>query len=309
MTSTDIEPRLVHICDWIGRIRAKIIGFTATKEADMTTASANITDRELAAKHRAMWATGDYPKLAAELVAPLGPVLVEACGIGPGERVLDVAAGTGNAAIPAASTGASVVASDLTPELLEHGKTVADRRGVDLRWQEANAEALPFADSEFDTVLSCIGVMFAPHHQAAADELVRVCRPGGTIGLISWTPEGHIGRLFAAMKPHVAPPPPGVQPPPLWGNEDHVRALLGDRADVVVAERRMLTVNAFTDGAAFRDYFKSVYGPTISAYRAIGDDADRAAALDADIAAVGDRFLCGPSTMEWEYLLLVARKR
>ncbi len=275
----------------------------------MTAASTNVTDSDLAAKHRAMWATGDYAKLAAELVAPLGPVLVEACGIGPGDRVLDVAAGTGNAAIPAASTGASVVASDLTPELLEQGKAIAAQRGVRLDWQEANAEALPFGDNEFDTVMSCIGVMFAPHHQPAADELIRVVRPGGTIGLISWTPQGHIGQLFAAMKPHVPPPPPGVQPPPLWGDEDHVRALFSDRVEMVSKERRTLTVTAFTDGAAFRDYFKSVYGPTISAYRAIGDDADRVAALDADIAAVGDRFLSGPSTMEWEYLLVVARKR
>ena len=137
--------------------------------------NAVIQDRELEAKHRAMWATGDYPKLAADLVAPLGPVLVEACGIGPGDRVLDVAAGTGNAAIPAAATGATVIASDLTPELLEHGEAVAAERGVDLQWQEANAEALPYADNEFDTVLSCIGVMFAPHLQPAADELVRVC--------------------------------------------------------------------------------------------------------------------------------------
>ena len=275
----------------------------------MTAASTNVTDSDLAAKHRAMWATGDYAKLAAELVAPLGPVLVEACGIGPGDRVLDVAAGTGNAAIPAASSGASVVASDLTPELLEQGKAIAAQRGVRLDWQEANAEALPFGDNEFDTVMSCIGVMFAPHHQPAADELIRVVRPGGTIGLISWTPQGHIGQLFAAMKPHVPPPPPGVQPPPLWGDEDHVRALFSDRVEMVSKERRTLTVTAFTDGAAFRDYFKSVYGPTISAYRAIGDDADRVAALDADIAAVGDRFLSGPSTMEWEYLLVVARKR
>jgi SAM-dependent methyltransferase len=271
--------------------------------------NAAIQDRQLEAKHRAMWATGDYPKLAADLVAPLGPVLVEACGIGPGDRVLDVAAGTGNAAIPAAATGATVIASDLTPELLEHGKAVAAERGVDLQWQEANAEALPYADNEFDTVMSCIGVMFAPHHQPAADELVRVCKPGGTIGLISWTPEGHIGQLFAAMKPHVPPPPPGVQPPPLWGSEDHVRDLLGERVDYVLTERRTLPVNHFADGAAFRDYFKSVYGPTISAYRAIGDDAERAAALDAAIAGVGDRFLVGPSKMEWEYLLLVARKR
>ena len=271
--------------------------------------NAVVQDRELEAKHRAMWATGDYPKLAADLVAPLGPALVEACGIGPGDRVLDVAAGTGNAAIPAAATGATVIASDLTPELLEHGKTLAAQRGVDLAWQEANAEALPYADNEFDTVMSCIGVMFAPHHQSAADELVRVTKPGGRIGLISWTPEGHVGQLFAAMKPYVPPPPPGVQPPPLWGSEDHVRALLGERVDYILSERRMLTVNHFADGAAFCDYFKAVYGPTISAYRAIGDDAERAATLDAAIAGVGDKFLSGPSKMEWEYLLLVARKR
>jgi SAM-dependent methyltransferase len=275
----------------------------------MTKASTNVTDRELAARHRAMWATGDYPRLASELVAPLGPVLVEACGIGPGDRVLDVGAGTGNAAIPAATTGASVVASDLTPELLEAGKVIAATQGVELQWREANAEALPFEDGEFDTVVSCIGVMFAPHHQAAADELVRVVRPGGTIGLISWTPQGHIGQLFAAMKPHVPPPPPGVQAPPLWGDENHVRELFADRVELVSAERRTLPVTAFTDGAAFRDYFKAVYGPTISAYRSIGDDADRVAALDADIAAVGDRSLDGGSTMQWEYLLVVARKR
>jgi SAM-dependent methyltransferase len=273
------------------------------------TAAAKVTNPELADKHRAMWASGDYPKLAGELVAPLGPVLVEACHIGPGDRVLDVGAGTGNAAIPAALTGASVVASDLTPELLERGRVEADRRGIDLQWREANAEAMPFADDQFDIVMSCIGVMFAPHHQPAADELVRVCAPGGTIGLINWTPEGLVGQLFTAMKPHVPPPPPGVRPPPLWGDEDHVRTLLGDRVDDLVAERRTLVVSAFADGEAFRDYFKSVYGPTISAYRGIGDDADRLAALDADIAAVGERFLSASSTMEWEYLLVVARKR
>jgi SAM-dependent methyltransferase len=275
----------------------------------MPAATAKVANHELADKHRAMWAAGDYPKLAAELVAPLGPILVEACGVGPGDRVLDVGAGTGNAAIPAALTGASVVASDLTPELLERGKTEAQRRGAGLQWREANAEAMPFADNEFDTVMSCIGVMFAPHHQPAADELVRVCRPGGTIGVLSWTPEGLVGQLFAAMKPHVPASPPGVQPPPLWGDENHVRTLLGDRVDDLVAERRTLVVDAFADGGAFRDYFKSVYGPTISAYRAVGDDADRVAALDAGIAEVGDRFLSAASTMEWEYLLVVARRR
>ena len=267
-----------------------------------------VDQSQVAAKHRAMWASGDYAKLAVELVSPLGPVLVQATGISPGDRVLDVAAGTGNAAIPAAQTGASVVASDLVPELLEQGSRLAAERGVNLEWREANAHELPFGDNEFDVVISSIGVMFAPFHQLAADELVRVCKPGGRIGLISWTPEGHIGKLWAAMKPYAPAPPPGAQPPPLWGQEDHVRALLGDRVTDVVTERRMLTVNQFADGAEFRDYFKTLYGPTISVYRNIEGDPDRVAALDADIAQVGDSVLSGSSTMEWEYLLLTARK-
>jgi ubiquinone/menaquinone biosynthesis C-methylase UbiE len=274
----------------------------------MSNPAATVDQSQIAAKHRAMWASGDYPKLAAELVAPLGPVLVEAAGVGSGDRVLDVAAGTGNAAIPAAQTGASVIASDLCPELLESGRALAAEQGVELEWREGNAHALPFSDNEFDVVMSCIGVMFAPFHQQAADELVRVTKPGGRIGLISWTPEGHIGQLWATMKPYAPPPPPGAQPPPLWGQEEHVRALLGDRVTDVVTERRSLTVDHFPDGAAFRDYFKSTYGPTIAVYRNIEGDADRVAELDAAIAEVGDSVLSGSSTMEWEYLLLTARK-
>ena len=274
----------------------------------MSNPTPTVDVQAVAAKHRAMWASGDYPKLAAELVAPLGPVLVEATGVDPGDRVLDVAAGTGNGAIPAAQTGASVVASDLCPELLERGRALAAEQGVELEWREANAHALPFGDNAFDVVMSCIGVMFAPFHQQAADELVRVTKPGGRIGLINWTPEGHIGQLFATMKPYMPAPPPGAQPPPLWGQEDHVRALLGDRVTDVVTQRRTLTVDHFPDGAAFRDYFKAVYGPTIAAYRNIEGDADRVAELDADIARIGDGFLQGGSAMEWEYLLLTARK-
>jgi SAM-dependent methyltransferase len=274
----------------------------------MSNQTAAVDESQIAAKHRAMWASGDYPKLAAELVAPLGPVLVEATGIGPGDRVLDVASGTGNAAIPAARTGASVVASDLSPELLESGRADAAQQGVELEWREGNAHALPFGDNEFDVVMSCIGVMFAPFHQRAADELVRVAKSGGRIGLISWTPEGHIGQLWAAMKPYAPPPPPGAQPPPLWGQEDHVRELFGDRVTDLVTERRTLPVRHFPDGAAFRDYFKAVYGPTIAVYRNIEADADRVAELDAAIARLGDGVMTGASTMEWEYLLVTARK-
>jgi SAM-dependent methyltransferase len=268
-----------------------------------------VQDPELEARHRALWALGDYRTIADELVAPLGPTLVTAAGVGEGHRVLDVAAGTGNAAIAAAAKGAEVIATDLCPRLLEEGRESATQRGIALEWQEANAEALPFGDGEFDVVMSCIGVMFAPHHGQAADELVRVCRAGGTLGLLSWTPEGFIGKLFATMKPYVAAAPAGVSAPPLWGSEDHVRGLLGDRVDDVVTERRGLPVKRFANGEQFRDYFKGYYGPTIAAYRGIGDDPERAAALDGDIARLGDEALGGSTTMEWEYLLAVATKR
>jgi 2-polyprenyl-3-methyl-5-hydroxy-6-metoxy-1,4-benzoquinol methylase len=148
------------------------------------------TDTELKARHRAMWASGDYPRMVETFLLPIGPRLIEPCGIVAGARVLDVAAGTGNAFLPAAAGGAGVTASDLTPELLAEGRRRAEAQGLDLEWAEADAEHLPFDDGSFDVVMSAIGVMFAPHHQDAADELVRVCRPGGSIGLMSWTPEG-----------------------------------------------------------------------------------------------------------------------
>ena len=139
-------------------------------------------DTELKGRHRTMWASGDYPSMVETFLLPLGPRLVDACGIEPGMKVLDVAAGTGNAAIRAAQRGATVTASDLTPELLDAGRQVAEAEGVELEWREADAENLPFDDESFDVVMSSIGVMFAPHHRAAADELARVCRPGGTTG-------------------------------------------------------------------------------------------------------------------------------
>jgi SAM-dependent methyltransferase len=224
--------------------------------------SSAVSDSELKARHRAMWASGDYPSMVETFLLPLGPILVEACGIGPGMRVLDVAAGTGNASIPAAERGASVVASDLTPELLDAGRERA--RGVELEWVEADAERLPFDDEGFDVVMSCIGAMFAPHHQAVADELVRVCRPGGTIGLANWTPEGMIGALFRTMGPFAPAPPPGAQPPPLWGAEDHLQALFGDRVAFTTLERRVLPVTAFQRPLQWGEHFKELYGPTIA---------------------------------------------
>ena len=267
-------------------------------------------DRALKTKHRAMWAMGNYPSVVTDVVAPLGPILVDAAGTKPGDLVLDVAAGSGNAAIPAARAGARVIASDLTPELLETGQKLAAEAGVQLTWETADAEALPYGDSEFDAVLSCLGVMFAPHHQTSADELIRVCRPRGTIGLLSWTPSGFIGQMFATMRPYAAPPPPGAQPPPLWGSEDHVRELLGDRVEQVRTETRTLRVTHYTSPEAFRDYFKTNYGPTISAYRFIADDHERVAALDHDLTELGQRFGIGTDSylLDWEYLIFIARK-
>ncbi len=264
----------------------------------------------LKTKHRAMWALGDYPSVATEVIPELGRVLVEAAGIAPGMHVLDVAAGSGNAAIPAALAGATVVATDLTPELLDVGRAAAARAGAALEWRVADAEALPFDDGAFDAVISCVGAMFAPHHQATADELVRVARSGGTIALISWTPAGFIGQMFATMKPFVAPPPAGVQPPPLWGDEDHVRSLLGDRVTDLRAERRSLTVDRFPRPEDFRDFFKTRYGPTIAAYRGLADDAERTAELDRQLVELARRFDrgSGSTVMDWEYLLVTARR-
>jgi ubiquinone/menaquinone biosynthesis C-methylase UbiE len=267
-------------------------------------------DRALKAKHRAMWALGDYAAVAHEIIPSLGPILVEAAGIGPGQRVLDVAAGAGNAAIPAAQAGATVVASDLTPELLETGRQDAERAGVFVSFEEADAEALPYADASFDAVVSVVGVMFAPHHQAAADELARVVKPGGTIGLISWTPDGFIGQMFATMKPYAPPPPPGAQPPPLWGREAHVRDLFGDRITDVEARIQSMPVHAYATPEEFRDYFKRNYGPTIAVYRFIADDPDKVAALDRDLVDLAGRFGLteASSATEWQYLLFTARR-
>ena len=267
-------------------------------------------DAELKARHRAMWASGDYPSMVDTFLLPLGPRLVEACGIGPGMRVLDVAAGTGNASIPAAQRGANVTASDLTPELFEAGRRRAEAEGVQLEWVEADAENLPFDDESFDVVMSSIGAMFAPHHQAVADELVRVCRRGGTIGLLSWTPEGMLGALFRTMGPFAPPPPPGAQPPPLWGSEDHLHDLMGDRVRWRTLERDVLEITAFERPHDYADHFKERYGPTIAAQanaRKQGREAEFEEALNR-FTEEWNRGTPERARFEKEYLLAVGER-
>jgi ubiquinone/menaquinone biosynthesis C-methylase UbiE len=278
----------------------------------MSTTDTRTADRRLKAKHRAMWASGDYSAVAMQLIPELGATLVDACGVRAGQYVLDVAAGTGNAAIPAAMTGAQVVASDLTPELFERGRRFAAGAGVTLDWVEADAEALPFETGEFDVVLSCVGAMFAPHHRKTADELLRVCRPGGAIGMINWTPQGFIGQLFRTMGPFAPPPPPGAQPPPLWGDPDHVRELFGDRATVDV-EKRTVVMDHCADPLEFREYWKRNYGPTIATYAYNEDRPEQVAALDRDFLALLEKWNQstepGRTAYEAEYLLVTAVKR
>jgi len=272
--------------------------------------SSAVPDSELKARHRGMWASGDYPSMVETFLLPLGPRLVDACGVDAGMRVLDVAAGTGNASIPAAERGASVTASDLTPELLQAGRRRADAAGVELEWVEADAEHLPFDSESFDVVMSSIGAMFAPHHGEVADELVRVCRPGGTIGLLSWTPEGLVGALFRTMGPFAPPPPPGAQPPPLWGSEDHVRELFGDRVDLRTLTRDVLEITAFERPRDYGEHFKASYGPTIVAQanaRRTGREAEFVEALDR-LCDEWNRGGPDGARFESEYLLAVGTR-
>ncbi|MFN2491049.1 MAG: class I SAM-dependent methyltransferase [Actinomycetota bacterium] len=238
-------------------------------------------DSQLKAATRAVWALGDYHRFALETVWELGPLLVTACGISPGDRVLDVAAGTGNTAIRAAEAGAHVVASDLTPANFEAGRREAKAHGVELEWMEADAEDLPFDESEFDVVTSSFGVIFAPNHHAVADELVRVCRPGGTIGMINFTPEGLAAGFFGVLAPYAPPSPPGAPSPLMWGSEEHVRKLFGDRVESLEMARKEY-VERVDSPSAYREFCKATFGPVIAIYASLADEPERAAAVDRD---------------------------
>jgi ubiquinone/menaquinone biosynthesis C-methylase UbiE len=257
-----------------------------------------------------VWALGDYERVARDLVAPFGPELVAACAIGPGQRVLDVACGTGNVALEAAAAGAEVTGCDITPELLHTGRRRARERGLTLRWLPADAEELPFADGEFDVVTSAIGVMFAPDHAAAARELLRVCRPGGLIGLINWPPGSWSAAFFEVLAPF-APPPNGAAPA-LWGTERHVRELFGSAATVCDVAPGTLVVDHFASPEDLVRYYRAHFGPLVATYAALTDDPARQEALDVallEFARQSDRGgHGGPALYHLDYLRIVARR-
>ena len=276
-----------------------------------TSAEADL-NRQIKAAARQAWALGDYHRFAKATVWELGAELVDACRIAAGQRVLDVAAGTGNTAIRAAQAGAEVVASDLTPENFQAGRREAKAQNVDLEWVEADAEALPFGDGEFDVVTSSVGAIFAPDHQAVADELLRVCRPGGTIGMINFTPEGLISDFFGAVAPYGPPSPPGALAPPLWGSEEHVRELFGDRLESLEMTRDEYIERADSP-STYCELFKQAFGPVAAIYESLANEPDRLAALERDLLDFATRANRGtpdgPAEYHYEYLLVVAGKR
>ena len=253
-----------------------------------------------------LWALGDYDRVGA-LIVEQGRALVAAAGTGPGTRVLDVGAGSGYAALPAAETGAEVVACDPTPQLLTVGERRARERGLVVRWEVADAEALPFADGEFDVVLSCIGAIFASDQAAAARELLRVCRPGGTVAMANWTPDGAVARFFELVHRY-AETPSGGPSPLAWGDPAQVTALL--RGAEVRTERRRVRVRFTGSADALAGHYLRYFPPLVATRAAL--DADRAADLLGELTTFFAELDAGPAgghpDYGYEYLLVRARK-
>jgi SAM-dependent methyltransferase len=216
---------------------------------------------ELKQRTRATWAAGDFPAVAKRTLWDVGERLVQRVGIGKDEDVLDVACGSGNAAIRAAQAGGQVVGLDLTPELFDAGRRLADQAGVTVQWVAGDAEAIPYEDESFDVVLSTFGCMFAPRHQVTAAELARVLRPEGRLGLCNWTPEGTTGEFFRLLGGYLPPPPDFAQPPLLWGTEDHVRALFDGTGVELEFDRGLAPVPMFDSGADAVDFLGTNFGP------------------------------------------------
>jgi ubiquinone/menaquinone biosynthesis C-methylase UbiE len=253
-----------------------------------------------AARH--VWAAGDYPEIARRTLWPVGERIVERLAVRPGEDVLDVACGTGNAALRAAHAGARVVGVDITPELLEAGRSLAAAEGVEVQWVEGDAEALPLAGDSFDVVVSTFGCMFAPRHAVTAREIARVLRPGGRLGICAWTPEGAMGRFFARMAAFGPPPSPLAEPPVLWGSEPHVTSLFAGTGIELAFARETLDPPEFESTDAALEFLSSKFGPVAMARRAT-EAAGRGAELEAELRAFLEAGEPG------EYLVATGRMR
>lgn len=259
--------------------------------------------------HHKTWASGDYARIA-ELVTDVGERTVERAGVHAGSDVLDVAAGTGNASIPAAAAGAHVIAIDLTPELFAAGRQRAERAGVQLEWVAADAEDLPFENARFDYVLSSLGVQFVPRHEVVASELVRVCRPGGTVALGNWAADGYIGRFWTIMGPYLPPPPDFASPPAGWGRPEHVEELFAEHPVELTFERYALDFQADSP-EAFIETLADFYGPLVQARSKLSSDGRWDAlrgeliALSAELNTSSDGGFKAPS----DYIVTLAQKR
>jgi ubiquinone/menaquinone biosynthesis C-methylase UbiE len=257
-------------------------------------------------RQQVAWGSGDYARIGTTLQI-VGEMLCEAVDLRSNQRVLDVAAGNGNATLAAARRFADVVSTDYVGALLERGRERAEADRLPVTFQAADAEAVPFADASFDVVLSTFGVMFTPNQQQAANELVRVCRPGGKIGMANWTPESFVGQLFKTIGKYV-PPAPGVKSPALWGSKAHLDALFGSKATVAAASQHF--VFRYKSPKHWIEIFRSYYGPVVKAFAAI-DPAAREA-LEVDLHALLDKFNVakdGTLVVPSEYLEVVITKR
>ena len=257
-------------------------------------------------RQQAAWGSGDYAMIGTTLQI-VGEMLCEAVDLRGGQRVVDVAAGNGNATLAAARRFADVVSTDYVGALLERGRERANADRLTVTFQEADAEALPFADASFDVVLSTFGVMFTPNQEQAASELVRVCRPGGKIGLANWTPESFIGKIFKTIGKYV-PPAAGVKSPALWGNRAHLDTLFGSKVTIAATNRNF--VFRYRSPAHWLDVFRGYYGPVLKAFAAIDPKAREA--LEADLHALLDEFNVaqdGTLVVRSEYLEVVITKQ